>query len=1530
MSERYSQAGPSRSAPAPQEGHRPAPSASRPQAPISAAPVDAEELELSEMPQPPRRALLPADTAEPPRRPSEPGEAWMQDALRSLPPAAERDAMRHQKRSSIASLGPGSRPAQERSHDADPKQRLERIRSAASFVSRVSADRSSQSSKDKDHGPGWISRFTRAAGRSGGLSAARGDNGLSSPVLPSAGDHLLSISKTKAARKQARRDARRARRASERQEQQQQQQRRNHDDGRDDDDAIITLDGLDEDERPSEQQQLRLTSSRSRRAVKIDAQAVDLPIAPPLDVPEANAPTATALAEAAKAARKPKRKLQFAPEQRRVRKVDLPEGYEAGELYRGLDEYVEAARERRRKQQNASSRRSRRRRAGRSSRGSRGGSRSSAASSRTSDSSSSSSSSSSDDGSSSSSSSSSGSGHGLTIARLRAFFGDSSSSSSSSSSDSDSDSDSSSTDSSSTSDGPSSSADRSNARRRRPRSRTFSMSRGSRSKRQGRSRSRGADSEDSDSDVDSQGSSRGGPLTPYLGPLADLQLVRKSRTRKQRKRARNAAKRAKKREAQLIKEGRLPPKPSRSARAKAARARDMAGGVTEYQLFTPMALPMDALSAQLDTQERTPRSRTTTAGVVYRKTMRTTSWEAVRHQFHVLRHYLKQVDGQGGDLGMPASGGRASEKSNTATTSGNDRAGAGRDETGKPASSAVERSLALELSPLQLGETDFIGGDLSLPPPAMDLPEPSETPSPQTGHIDGSDQETPKLKPHNVSSLLASNSRRSSDFEPPGDQEMEGRTGVRMSDLPLSPHMSNDFAKDFNKGFGRSPRSFPPLPSRRGNAPFDDDDAEASGGPGRRAGKRNGGTRPRTARQQKYKGLFAAAEHDGQDGGSGPDRSGAPTHDQGAEGAWWLNVRCPTYKDMQEISKLFPLHPLTVEDVLQQDPREKVDVFDKLGYYFVVIRAIDERYFRYTGSSGKHPDGSPRLDGDRGTSGSARKPAQPGAGKRTSNEGSEATAAGSASPKEKPSPEERGETERSGQPSFEMTGLAEKRQDTTYPDEQRTAADGLAQGAGGRAWQGDGGGVTTAMTRKAHVEIVEGVGGREGLEGVSVGANNLYLIVFAHGVISFSFDDVSKHTDRVMRRLLEITQPVELTADWIAHGLYDSVVDAFFPLLSFVQAEIVEIEAITTEPTVASWAQKKGTSLAPKRRRQRALMGTNPEGRLISVEPVLGNSSSASISGSSSSNGKSAGGIGGSPDMEKAMPPTMPSERPPDMLETRRLKTLVVLRLFPFIRLPEALLDHLPWFLVKRRQQVTIARLPTWEFQDALEEEMRKTAAEIDEAGGTVFDTQAAADQSSMLHRIADTRKIVTGLSRLLGPKNDAVKGLRKRLADLQQLQRMEERSSRRGHPHPGREVGAGSRTLMARTEVSMYMSDVHDHILTMLNQLGAGEGRLSEIHFSYLSRIDNENRKFRQGTDGVILVLATVTVAVLCMQFTTSLFSINVKVPHNRRDTPGGPYWWYMGIVLFLCCIPPSVYSYVRFLYRQSKRKLANKKAAR
>jgi len=116
--------------------------------------------------------------------------------------------------------------------------------------------------------------------------------------------------------------------------------------------------------------------------------------------------------------------------------------------------------------------------------------------------------------------------------------------------------------------------------------------------------------------------------------------------------------------------------------------------------------------------------------------------------------------------------------------------------------------------------------------------------------------------------------------------------------------------------------------------------------------------------------------------------------------------------------------------------------------------------------------------------------------------------------------------------------------------------------------------------------------------------------------------------------------------------------------------------------------------------------------------------------------------------------------------------------------------------------------------------------------------------QSKMLKRMTNSRKIITGLSRVLAPKNDSVRGLRKRLIEARI-------------------------PSLSREEVSIYMGDVHDHIVTMLTLLYATENRLSDTHYNYLALIGINNRRVKQQTDQIILLLLSVTItAVWCTWF--------------------------------------------------------------
>ena len=65
-------------------------------------------------------------------------------------------------------------------------------------------------------------------------------------------------------------------------------------------------------------------------------------------------------------------------------------------------------------------------------------------------------------------------------------------------------------------------------------------------------------------------------------------------------------------------------------------------------------------------------------------------------------------------------------------------------------------------------------------------------------------------------------------------------------------------------------------------------------------------------------------------------------------GVWWLDVNDPTEEELRVFQRAFGIHRLTVEDVITQETREKVELFKQ--YYFVCFRSfcqMDEKHEDY-------------------------------------------------------------------------------------------------------------------------------------------------------------------------------------------------------------------------------------------------------------------------------------------------------------------------------------------------------------------------------------------------------------------------------------------------------------------------------------------------------------------------------------------------------------------------------------------------------
>ncbi|KAL4998627.1 hypothetical protein BDV10DRAFT_69115 [Aspergillus recurvatus] len=62
------------------------------------------------------------------------------------------------------------------------------------------------------------------------------------------------------------------------------------------------------------------------------------------------------------------------------------------------------------------------------------------------------------------------------------------------------------------------------------------------------------------------------------------------------------------------------------------------------------------------------------------------------------------------------------------------------------------------------------------------------------------------------------------------------------------------------------------------------------------------------------------------------------SNEKSAAGIWWLDVRDATAADVAAVARSLSIHPLTVEDIALQEPRQKIETFP--GYYLISLRTL--------------------------------------------------------------------------------------------------------------------------------------------------------------------------------------------------------------------------------------------------------------------------------------------------------------------------------------------------------------------------------------------------------------------------------------------------------------------------------------------------------------------------------------------------------------------------------------------------------------
>lgn len=91
---------------------------------------------------------------------------------------------------------------------------------------------------------------------------------------------------------------------------------------------------------------------------------------------------------------------------------------------------------------------------------------------------------------------------------------------------------------------------------------------------------------------------------------------------------------------------------------------------------------------------------------------------------------------------------------------------------------------------------------------------------------------------------------------------------------------------------------------------------------------------------------------------------------------------------------------------------------------------------------------------------------------------------------------------------------------------------------------------------------------------------NVYIVVFREGVVSFHFSPII-HPANVRRRVRQLRDYVDVSADWLCYALIDDITDGFAPVITGIEYEADAIEDsvfVARETDYASMLQRIGES----------------------------------------------------------------------------------------------------------------------------------------------------------------------------------------------------------------------------------------------------------------------------------------------------------------------------------------------------------------
>lgn len=150
-------------------------------------------------------------------------------------------------------------------------------------------------------------------------------------------------------------------------------------------------------------------------------------------------------------------------------------------------------------------------------------------------------------------------------------------------------------------------------------------------------------------------------------------------------------------------------------------------------------------------------------------------------------------------------------------------------------------------------------------------------------------------------------------------------------------------------------------------------------------------------------------------------------------------------------------------------------------------------------------------------------------------------------------------------------------------------------------------------------------------------------------------------------------------------------------------------------------------------------------------------------------------------------------------------------------------------------------------------------------------------DMAQFLRKIGTARKNTMALMRLLGGKADVLRGFTKRCNE--------------------------NYKVTPRMDIGLYLGDIQDHVVTMMNNLSHFEKMLSRAHSNYLAQISIDGIAQGTNTNRVLSKITLLASIIVPLNVITGLFGMNIRVPWQDLDSLA-PFFGVVGSLIAFCAL--------------------------